>query len=210
TACHDHDGPSVAHDGLRLDRAIAAILGEVDLDSTLVVLLADHATDSPAFLEWAHPESLDVVSMSVERMETRIFSGPWRGTPRALEAKALPVLDEGARQTGLTSGDIDRLLVAESGYDRRTALGDAISRRLGISFIAYEDHLASSQVHGHTGELVPIRAWGRGAEAVLGIHRHDEIGRWLREVLEVGGAAEAGGDPATAADSAAAAGSRSD
>jgi alkaline phosphatase len=226
SAAHDHDGPGVAHNTIRLDRALRAILAEVSLDSTLVVLAADHATDSPAFVEWAHPESLDVATMSVERMERRIFDGsPWRGTPRALEAAALPVLDDGARQTGLSALDLDRLVSAESYYDRRTAIGDAISRRLGVTFLDYDDHLASSVVHGHTAELVPVRAWGRGAEGVEGVMDHAALGRWLREAAGLTGAGpaeaahvgatagsdpETGGDPATDLETAAEGAARAD
>lgn len=185
-ASHDHDGPGVAANTLRLDRTLAHLLEDLDFDRTLLVLGADHATDSPAWLEWAKPESLDVATMSVERMEHRIFGGePWAGTPRGLEHAALPILDEGARQTGLSLRDLDRLLSAKSHYDRKTAIGDAISRRFGISFIDYDDHLNSTVVHGHTGEPVPVRAWGHRADEVQGVRDHGELGVWLREVMEL-------------------------
>jgi alkaline phosphatase len=199
SAAHDHDGPGLAQNVLRLDRALDAILREVSLDSTLVVLCSDHATASPTLLEWAHPDSLELVTMSVEAMERRIFGGePWLGTPRALEEAALPVLDEGGRQTGLSSSDLDRLVTAEKHYDRRTAIGNAISRRLGISFLAYEDHLASSEVHGHTAELVPIRAWGRRASEIEEVRDHAALGRWLRVVMELEPSAPADSGTVTA------------
>lgn len=185
-ACHDHDGAGVAHNGLRLDRAVQAVLDHVDLDQTLVVVTADHVTASPTWHETARPESLDVVSMSVERMEARIFEGrSWPGTPRSLEAHALPVLDQGARHTGLEAGDLDRLLTAPDHYERRTALGKATSRRFGISFLSYRDHMASTTVHGHTGDPVPVRAWGVRAEEVAGTRNHAELGLWLRDVMEI-------------------------
>jgi len=184
SACHDHDGPGVALDTERLDRALQAVLREVDLERTLVVVASDHATASPALLETAHPESLDVVTSSVERMERRIFGGrPWRGTPAALERHALPVLDESARHTGVGAEDLDRMLLAKDHYERRVAIGQMISRRFGISFISWEDHLASVEVHGHTAEPVPVRAWGVRAEEVRGMHDHAELGRWIADVM---------------------------
>ncbi|MDP6528311.1 MAG: alkaline phosphatase [Gemmatimonadota bacterium] len=185
-ACHEHDGAGVAANVLRLDRALRAVLGTVDLDSTLVLVVADHATDSPTLMEYAAPESLSVVTMSVARMEAEIFGGEsWEGTPAALEAAALPVIDRGARHTGLRAADLDRLITGESHYDRKTALGGILSGRFGISFIPYEDHLRSTRVHGHTGEPVPVRAWGVRAGEARGIRTHDLFGQWLRDVLGV-------------------------
>jgi alkaline phosphatase len=201
-ACHDHDGPGVAANVLRLDRAVRAVLERVDPARTLVVVTADHTTDSPTWHETAHPESLDIVSMSVELMERKIFGGhAWKGTPRALEEKALPVLDAGAHQTGLTAEDLDRLVTGKNHYDRATALGKAISRRFGISFLSYRDHLSSSEVHGHTGDPVPLRAWGVRSAEVAGIRDHAEFGRWLRGVMELPEATdESGGSRSAAAD----------
>ncbi|MBZ0268090.1 alkaline phosphatase, partial [bacterium] len=185
-ACHDHDGPGVAANVLRLDRAVRAVLERVDPARTLVVVTADHTTDSPTWHETSHPESLDVVSMSVELMERKIFGGKaWMGTPRALEEKALPVLDEAARQTGLAATDLDRLVTGKNHYDRATAIGSAISRRFGISFLSYRDHLSSSEVHGHTGDPVPVRAWGVRSGEVAGVRDHAGFGRWLRDVMEL-------------------------
>lgn len=185
-AAHDHDGPGIAENVLRLDRAVRAVLERVDPARTLVVVTADHTTDSPTWHESAHPESLDVVSMSVETMERKIFGGvKWEGTPRALEEKALPVLDEGARQTGLTPEDLDRLVTGKNHYDRATAIGKAVSRRFGISFLSYRDHLSSGEVHGHTGDPVPVRAWGVRAAEAAGVRNHAEFGRWLRDVMEL-------------------------
>jgi len=186
SAAHDHDGAGLARNVIRLDRAVRAVLDRVDPERTLVVVTADHSTASPTLNENARPESLDVVSMSVEAMERRIFDGkPWSGTPRSLEAHALPVLDEGARHTGLEAADLDRLLTAVNYYERRTALGKTMSRRFGISFLSYRDHKESEEVHGHTVDPVPIRAWGVRSEEVRGVHDHAEIGRWLRDVMDV-------------------------
>jgi alkaline phosphatase len=185
-AGHDHDGASLLRNTLQLDRAVRAILDATDRRRTLVVVAADHETANPTLLEFAHPESLDVVNASIEAMEERIFEGrSWSGTPRALAERALPVLDEGARHTGLAAEDLDRLLRARDVHERRTALGNALSRRFGVCFISYEDHLRSEQVHGHNGDLVPVRAFGPGAEAVRGVRDHAALGRWLAEVMDL-------------------------
>lgn len=199
-ACRDHDGPSLARDVVRLDRAVRAVLDRVDPESTLVVVTATHATDNPTLRAAAHPESLDVVSMSVERMERRIFGGiPWRGTPRSLEERALPVLDAGARHTGLEAGDLDRLLTAKNDRERATALGHAISRRFGISFLSYRDHLASPEVRGKTSEPVPVRAWGVRADEVEGTRDHARFGLWLADVMRLPSGSGRAGDDAEGA-----------
>ncbi len=185
-AGHEHDAASLARDVARLDRAVAAILEVVDLERTLVVVTADHATGNPNLHENAHPESLDVVTRSVEAMERRIFEGDrWTGTPAALLERALPVLVEGAAHPGLSARDIDRLLTADNRYDRRAALGAAVSRRFGIVFMEWEDHVSSTEVNGHTGEPVPLRAWGVRAADAAGTRDHAAVGRWLADVLGV-------------------------
>jgi alkaline phosphatase len=183
-AGHDHDGASLVRDTVGFDRTIRAVLGAVDPARTLIVAAADHETANPTLLEFAHPESLDVVSRSVEAMEELIFGGePWPGAPESLLERALPVIDEGSRHTGLSAGDLDRMLRARNVYERRMALGNALSRRFGIAFLAYDDHLASDQAHGHTGDLVPVRAWGVRAGEVAGIRTHDRLGAWIADVL---------------------------
>lgn len=196
-AAHDHDAAGIAANGKRLDRALAAILGNVDLKKTLVVVLGDHATSSPSILEGAHPESLEIATASVEAMAARIFAdGPWTGTPRGLETHAVPILDEGCRHTGLYAEDLDDLLSMKTAHDRTTALGGILSRRFGIAFLPLEDHVRSTGVHGHTGELVPVRAFGPRASEVSGVHDHAALGRWLRDVLGVSSAsAPALGEP---------------
>jgi alkaline phosphatase len=185
-AAHDHDGPALARDVIRFDRAVRAALREVDLKRTLVVATADRATGNPNLGEGARPESLDVVTMSVEEMGRRIFDGkPWRGTPAALQEKALPVLVEGARHAGLGAGDVDRLLTAKGQDDRDAALGTAISRRFGVVFLAYDDQLSPKSGHGPTGEPVCVRAWGVRAAEVHGVRDHAEFGRWLADVLRL-------------------------
>lgn len=187
-AGHEHDAASLARDVARLDRAVGAILRAVDLKRTLVVVTADHATGNPNLHENAHPESLDVVTRSVEAMERRIFpEDRWTGTPAALEERALPILVEGAAHPGLAARDVDRLLTAANRYDRRAALGTAISRRFGVVFMDWEDHVASAEVNGHTGEPVPLRAWGVRAADAAGTRDHAALGRWLADVLGLDG-----------------------
>jgi alkaline phosphatase len=196
SAAHDHDGPGLALNTVRLDRAVRALIEVTDRERTLVVVGSDHATASPVFLEFAHPESLEVVTASIERMAERIFEGrAWRGTPAELEEKAIPILDRGARHTGLRPETLDGLITAANRYDRRAVLGTAVSRRFGIAFLPCEDQVASAEVHGHTGEPVPVRAWGPRASEVAGVRDHGELGRWIAEVLEL--------PPAAAPDSAA-------
>jgi alkaline phosphatase len=181
-----HDGPALARDVLRLDRAVRAALRQVDLKRTLVVAVADRATANPNLDESARPESLDVVSRSVEEMGKRIFDGkPWKGTPRGLQDKALPILVDGAHHAGLTNRDVDRLLTARTQEERDAALGTAISRRFGIVFMAGDEGFASKVPHGHTAEPVLVRAWGVRAAEVHDIHDHAELGRWLADVLRL-------------------------
>jgi alkaline phosphatase len=183
---HDHDAAGLAANTLRLDRCVAEIRRRVDPARTLVVLTADHATSSPSILEFARPESLAVATMSVEAMEERIFSGgAWVGTPRGLEAQAVETLDPGTRHTGLRPDDLDALLTAPTKSDRSAALGTIVSRRFGIAFLPLEDRERSTKVHGHTAELVAVRAWGPRAAEVRGLRDHAALGRWLRDVLGV-------------------------
>jgi alkaline phosphatase len=119
-------------------------------------------------------------------MEREIFEGKdWNGTPNGLEEKALPIVDRGAELTQLTSDDLDRLVSAKGSYDRAAALGLAESRKFGIAFIPFDALLASEEVHGHTGDLVPIRAWGPRASDVIGVRDHASVGRWLREITRL-------------------------
>ena len=185
-AGHDMDGPGLAFNTVRMDETLEMLLSRLDLERTLLVLVSDHETANPTFLEVAHPESLSVMNASIEVIEKRIFEGePWQGTPRSLRAKALPVLDELAAQTHLDPETVDRLLTAENVYDRRAAIGKMVSRRFGISFTPYEEHLAADVTNGHTGDLVPARAWGHRASEVRGVRDHAALGRWITDVLQL-------------------------
>jgi alkaline phosphatase len=55
-------------------------------------------------------------------------------------------------------------------------------------------------VHGHTGDPVPVRAWGVRAEEVAGVRNHAEFGRWLRDVMELSRDAPAAGNGTTPID----------
>jgi hypothetical protein len=69
--------------------------------------------------------------------------------------------------------------------DRAAALGTIVSRRFGIAFIPVEDHVRSTEVNGHTAELVAVRAWGPRASEVSALRDHAQLGLWLRDVLGV-------------------------
>ena len=184
-AARDHDAAGLAADARRLDRAVAAILERVDRSQTLVVVVGGLARAAPAVLAGAHPESLSVVSSSVERLEWRIFGTGFQGTPEELERIALPALDQEARHTGLSSQDLDHLLTSSRRSDRKSVLGTILSRRFGIAFLAPEDQARDGAEEGLLAELVPIRAWGPRAPELTGIRTHAQLGRWLREVLEL-------------------------
>ena len=157
---------------LRLDRAVAAAL-RVDIEANLVWDRGPRRRRSNLH-ENAHPEA-DVVTATVEDMAARIFAGkPWKGTPAALQAKALPILVDGARHTGLTSTDVDRLLTAPNDGDRTAVLGSAISRRFGIVFMPIEDRFTSTRVSGHTSRF-RYRP-GAFAPPVHGIRDHAALG----------------------------------
>lgn len=199
----DHDGAGLVRDTIRFDRAIRAVLDAVDGDRTLVVVAAGHETANPTLLDFAHPESLEIVTRSVEAMEEDIFRGrSWPGGPESLEERALPILDAGSRHTGLEPGDLDRLLRAADAVQRRTALGDALSRRFGISFLDYREQLRSDGAHGRTGDLVPVRAWGVRAAEVRGIRTQAELGTWIADVLALADRSGASADSAGAANGA--------
>jgi hypothetical protein len=184
-AARDHDAASLAADSGELDRAVATILEHVDRSRTLVVAVGGRARAAPAVLADAHPESLSVVSSSVERLEWRIFGAGFHGTPEELERIALPVLDREARHTGLSFQDLDRLLTSSRRSERKAVLGTILSRRFGIAFLALEDQAREGGEEGVLAELVPVRAWGPRAGELNGIRTHAELGRWLRDVLEL-------------------------
>ncbi|NNE44903.1 MAG: hypothetical protein HKN12_11910, partial [Gemmatimonadetes bacterium] len=185
-AARDHDAAALTAGVVEMTDALRRVLEDPDAARVLTVLVSDHDTASPAMLANARPDSLAVVRSSIEVMEWRIFRGRrWRGTPRDLLAEASPVLDAGALQTGLYADDLDRLLQAEDVYERRTALGNAISRRFGIAFLDYSAQISMEVTPGVTRELVPVRAWGpRAAEAEV-LRDHAALGAWLRDVMDL-------------------------
>ncbi len=184
-AARDHDAAGLAADARELDRAVASVLERVDRSRTLVILVGGLARAAPAVLADAHPESLSVVSSSVERLEWRIFGAGFQGTPEELERVALPALDQEARHTGLSSQDLDRLLTSSRRSERKAVLGTILSRRFGIAFLPPEDQAREGGEDGALAELVPVRAWGPRAAELNGIRTHAELGRWLREALEL-------------------------
>ena len=76
----------------------------------------------------------------------------------------------------------------KDGYWAGTALGHVLSHRYGIEFYdADHQQQALTNTHGHDGGMVPVFAYGPGAETFQGIYENTEIPKKIAAILGLTG-----------------------
>jgi len=175
-ACHASDAPSSVRETIDLDRAVREALEFAKKDGhTLVIVTADHGTGALAITEKAmvRKERFTAVKASAERMESLLKDG----------MDIIAVLKEQAGIEDAIPEELDAVAKSKPGYDRATWIGEIVSRRCGVTFIPMGFRLQEpNKTHGHDGAMVPVYAFGPGAERFSGTLDNTDIAKRIREL----------------------------
>ncbi len=176
-ACHASDAPSSVRETIDLDDAIRAALEFAKKDGhTLVLVTADHGTGALAITEKAmvRREGFAKVKASAEKIDALLKEG---GEIKAL-LKDLAGVEDAAPE------ELAEVSKSKPGFDRATWIGEIVSRRCGVTFIPMKYRLLDpNRTHGHDGAMVPVYAFGPGAERFAGTLDNTEIPKRIRELV---------------------------
>lgn len=176
-ACHAYDAVSSIHEMRDFDAAVRVALDVAAArKNVLVVITADHTTGGLAITEKVtHRKAhFDKVKASAQGIADRV--------EKAKDRRAA-LLDELKRNAGIddaTDAELAEVLKHYEGepphYEAGNRVGELISRRIGVTFIPNDYRaIPPDSVHGHDGTMVPIYAFGPGAEKFAGTMDNTDI-----------------------------------
>ncbi len=175
-ACHSHDAAASARDTIEFARAVDAALEFAKKDGkTLVVVTADHARGGMAISETIDLAKIRAVKASTERLFS-LTQGAGAESWAALVKKHMGV--------ELTEAEVAEVLASTKHgkeYGPVTTAGHIVSAKLGIHFMPLEAHWTHHSTHGHDGAMVPVYAFGPGAEAFAGTIDDTDIPTEMRK-----------------------------
>lgn len=174
-ACHASDAPSCVHEMVDFDAAVrVAVEFAKKHGDTLVVVTADHATGGLAITEKLHvrKEHFAKVKVSAEWLARKL---------RKEGGDVKKALADHMGVTDVTAEELAAYEKAEGPYDPATRLGEIVSRRCGVTFIAFEYRiLKPNETHGHDAAMVPCYAWGPGQERFAGTYDNTDLPTRIR------------------------------
>ncbi|AEC51613.1 alkaline phosphatase IV precursor [Pyrococcus sp. NA2] len=169
-ACHLNDVASTVAETKEFDDVVGYILEYAKKrGDTLVIVLADHETGGLAVgLNYGRSIKINEIkniNASVEKIAREIIEkGDIEGVLR--------------RYTGLTftEEEINAIKEIRDPYKIANILGEIISKKLGVGFAS----------HKHTGEPVPLLAYGPGAENFRGFMHHIDVAKTIAKLMLFG------------------------
>ncbi len=172
-AAHSNDAASVAAETKELDDVVALVLNyALTHGDTLIVVTADHETGGMAVGGYGYGQTINFtlllnVKASAEHMGKLILGG---ADPKEVikEYTGIEITDEEAQAI------LDALKANK--YAGYTEIGKTISKYIGVAF-------ATSK---HTGQPVPVFAYGPGSELFTGSYHQVEIARKIAKLMLFG------------------------
>ncbi|GIW71999.1 MAG: alkaline phosphatase [Planctomycetota bacterium] len=181
-AGHSHDAAALAREVLAFDEAVATALGFAQHDGrTLLVVTADHATAGLAVAEDVDLVRLRRARSSAERLLERLEQPG--GQDKAAAVQRLGLLVHQELGIALSPRELAWALGTRWRYAPAGGLAHQVSARLGVHFYPLGVQARHEQTEGHQASMVPIFAWGPGAERFSGVLPIDEVGRRLGALL---------------------------
>lgn len=171
--CHQHDAIGALHDQLDLGKAIGWTLDWAKRrDDVLIVVTADHATGNLGISEKTNLKGLLEAKASATLMARS-------RSKRPLEARV-----KEATGVTLTAAELTLIRRRKGPYWGATVLGHILSHRLGVHFYDAVYQLKNlNKTYGHDGAMVPVFAWGAGADRFVGLYENTEIPRRIAAIL---------------------------
>lgn len=167
-ACHVRDAATAVHELVEFDEAVAAARKFAEGRNILIVVTADHCTGGLAITSAFDRGRFDAVRASCESMVMATKEN----------RDALPALLR--EKTGIDGADLGPVFANLKGnateYDAQSRLGEIVSPWLGVTFLPadYQDAIKDG-THGHDGSMVPVYAFGPGAERFAGTMDNTDI-----------------------------------
>ena len=173
-ACHANDVASVVAETKEFDDVVGYCLDYARKNKdTLVIVLADHETGGLGVgTNYGDPideHRILSIKASVSKMAKEIKEG---GDPREVIKKytGLDLSDEEVKK-------IKEAMNSDNKYALGNAIGEILSERVGVRFIS----------HIHTGNPVPIMAYGPGQWYFRGFRHHVDTSKEIADIMLFGG-----------------------
>lgn len=169
-AGHDFDAAGVVAETVRFDETVRLVLDWARRHpDTLVLLTADHATGGLTINDFARFEALEERTASVAWLATQVR---YAGADATLLAQRTGVDD-------WTESELDAIRSAPDSYEANRRLGRKLAERDGFTWTT---KVTDDDTRGHTGEDVPIFAFGPGARRFGGALDNTEIALRIAEL----------------------------
>ena len=162
-AGHEFDAAGVVAETRGFDETVATTLAWAkEHPGTLVVVTADHATGGLAINDFARIDELARQRASVAWMANQIRNA----------GAGVEMLSARTGYGDWSAEDVEAIRVAPDSYEACRRLGTKLAVRNGLTWVP---RVNDDDTHGHTGEDVPIFAFGPGAERFAGVLDNTEI-----------------------------------
>lgn len=186
-ASHAADVTGVWKETVEFDKAVEYVVEWAKKDgNTLVVVVADHETLSLGASEPMDIEALKAIEVSPEFMAAKLEKNSDKTAFTVESIKS--VFSEYA---GMDISDEDAALLNKRSMGKRGTLdydykvgweiGSMIAEHYGVSAMSSAIR-AKSKTGGHTGNMVPVFAYGVGAETFEGVMDNTEVFFKLKEL----------------------------
>ena len=172
-ASHGNDIAAALAETKELDDVVGYVLEYArQRGDTLVVVIADHETGGLA-VGTNYGKVVDVqgilnIKASTGTMAAEIKNGG--------DIKEVVKKYTGIELTNDEVAYIQKRAEEDPKYGLSNGIGEVLAERLGVRFAS----------HKHTGEPVPLFAYGPGASKFVGFHHHTQTGRLIAELMVYG------------------------
>ncbi|WP_198300092.1 alkaline phosphatase [Thermococcus thioreducens] len=172
-ASHGNDIAAALAETKELDDVVGYVLEYArQRGDTLVVVTADHETGGLA-MGTNYGKVVDVQGILNIKAST--------GTMAAEIKNGGDIKEVVKKYTGIELSDdevayIQKRAEEDPKYGLSNGIGEVLAERLGVRFAS----------HKHTGEPVPLFAYGPGASKFIGFHHHTQTGRLIAELMVYG------------------------
>jgi len=190
-ASHSADITGIWKETIEFDDAVKCAVDWAKADGdTLVLVLADHETMGVSAAEPMDIEALKQIEVSPEYMASKLVQDEATGD---FTAKSVKEVFKTYANIDLTNEEVTQFNKAVKDNEGLVYSSHKVDWEMG-SVIATKNHVgvASSQVRllsstgGHTGNMVPVFAYGVGAEQFDGILDNTDVSKIIAKIAEVG------------------------
>lgn len=188
-ASHAADLTSVWKEVIEFDKAVTFVVEWARKEgNTLVVVVADHETMGLSATEPLNIENLKKIKASPEFMVSQFI---WKKESQEYEPASVKRVVSKYANIELTDNEIKQFNEHVKNphgkvYPQHFAvseLGSLIAKRHHAGIVSSNVRALSSSTGGHTGNLIPLFAYGKGAETFNGVLDNTEVPKKIAELM---------------------------